>query len=140
MTTGQILFYSGIGLLVLTIVLAIIFAIKKPQYKPGNAAYTAANGSTQKLRNGYPTDPLTIRREPAQVVTLNTVLLSNETEKLIGTQTEQISSTEPIAGTEVLPEGQPQDLIEKTVPLQQELGTAILQENFDQNSEDYGDV
>lgn len=64
MTTGQIMFYGGAALLALTIVLAIIFIIVKPKYKPEDGAYASGDsGITQKLLNGYPTDRMTIRRE-----------------------------------------------------------------------------
>ena len=65
MTTGQVIFYSGVGLLIFTIVLGVAFWLKKPQYIPGNAAYDqGADKNTRKLRSGYPTDHLTVRREP----------------------------------------------------------------------------
>lgn len=57
MTTGEILFYGGVGLLGLTVLLAIIFIIVKPKYEPENGMYDGGDpGRTQKLRNGYPTD------------------------------------------------------------------------------------
>ena len=62
MTTGQLVFYSGVGLLALTILLAVVFAVKKPRYDPETAGLGPGSGSTRKLRSGYPTDPLTIRR------------------------------------------------------------------------------
>lgn len=71
MTTGQLLFYAGIALLALTVILAVIFLIKKPVYHPENAVYTGSTGQTQKLRNGYPTDRLTIRREQESIKHLN---------------------------------------------------------------------
>ena len=62
MTTGQLVFYSGAGLLVLTVLLAVFFAVKKPVYVPENAAYVSAGPQqTEPLRNGYPTDPVTRR-------------------------------------------------------------------------------
>lgn len=62
MTTGQMMFYSGAGLLVLTVLLAVFFAVKKPEYIPENAAHTPAGPQqTEPLRNGYPTDPVTRR-------------------------------------------------------------------------------
>ena len=63
MTTGQVLFYAGVGLLTVAIVLAVIFAVKKPEYHPENAAILPGDAHTTPLRNGYPTDPLTVRRE-----------------------------------------------------------------------------
>lgn len=64
MTTGQLTFYSGLALLGLTIITAILFLVKKPTYIPENAVYESAETSrTQQLRNGYPTERETIRRE-----------------------------------------------------------------------------
>ena len=36
---GVILLYSGAALLAATVILAIVFAVKKPQYRPEHAAY-----------------------------------------------------------------------------------------------------
>lgn len=63
MTTGQILFFSGIALLMISIGLTILFVVKKPQYHPENEAFVIDSSGTQKRVNGYPTDPLTIRRD-----------------------------------------------------------------------------
>ncbi len=111
MTTGQLVFYSGLVLLGLTIITAIIFVGKKPRYTPENAAYSETDGkNTQRLRNGYPTDRLTIRREQpvSSVETMpileETVLLKSEqgTEKL---PQQQSSGTVPLASeTEILPQ------------------------------------
>ena len=66
MTTGQLLFYGGAVLLGLTVLLAIIFIIKKPKYTPESAAYAEADpGRTNSLCNGYPTDRITVSRGPA---------------------------------------------------------------------------
>jgi len=90
MTTGQILFYSGIALLALTIILAIIFIIKKPKYTPESAAYdTSALERTQGLLNGYPTDRMTIRRDSPQQALL--ARDSEETEPLSDDATEQMT-------------------------------------------------
>ncbi|MBE6961245.1 MAG: hypothetical protein E7445_02180 [Ruminococcaceae bacterium] len=59
MTNGQLMFYAGIGLFGLTILLAIVFLIKKPKYRPENAS--VGGGQTIPLRNGYPTEPMTVR-------------------------------------------------------------------------------
>lgn len=107
MTTGQILFYSGVGLLGLTVVLAIIFAIKKPQYKPGNVVYSAADGNTQKLRNGYPTDPLTIRRKTGAA---GAGAGYEETERIAVEQTEKISDTGVSQETELI-DGQSTEML-----------------------------
>lgn len=66
MTPGSIVFYSGVGLMGLTLILGIVFFIKKPKYTPEKEVYNEqAVQATRRLRNGYPTDPLTVRREPA---------------------------------------------------------------------------
>lgn len=63
MTTGQLVFYSGVGLLALTVLLGVFFLVKKPKYIPEQAVYEpGAPQQTQKLRNGYPTDRETRRR------------------------------------------------------------------------------
>ena len=91
MTTGQLVFYSGVGLLALTLLLAVVFAVKKPRYDPEAAGLGGPGRSTQKLRSGYPTDPLTIRREPPAKA---------------GAETERL----PEAGTAVLPETETEPL------------------------------
>ena len=64
MTTGQLLFYGGVALLGLTVVLAIVFLIAKPKYKLEVEAHQGGDtGRTQPLLNGYPTDRMTVRRE-----------------------------------------------------------------------------
>ena len=63
MTTGQLVFYGGLALLGLTTIIAIVFLVKKPTYRPESPIYeTTAAGHTQPLRNGYPTEKETIRR------------------------------------------------------------------------------
>lgn len=63
MTTGHLVFYGGLALLGLTILAAIIFLVKKPIYHPEDPIYeTTGAGSTQHLRNGFPTEKETIRR------------------------------------------------------------------------------
>lgn len=120
MTTGQIVFFSGVTLLVLTIILAIIFIIRKPRYIPGNAIYGEADRDTQKLHNGYPTDRLTIRRESARSINPDTVVLSGGKARLAAEQTEKLM------GTAVLPEFETEKLQEGTTPLPD--GTAKLQQ------------
>ena len=94
MTFGQILFYSGIGLLGLTIILTIVFIIKKPKYTPESEAYSGLDeGQTQRLLNGYPTDPVTIRRDSSQEV----VRQSEETEIMTDKSTELVSETERLS-------------------------------------------
>lgn len=99
MTTGQIMFYSGAGLMALAVVLAIIFVVKKPQYKPDHAVYSAADSNTQRLRNGYPTDPLTIRRETGAA---GSGVRYEETERITAEQTEKNSDTALSQATEVI--------------------------------------
>lgn len=92
MTTGQLVFYAGIGLLGATVLLAVIFLIVRPKYKPENAVYTGGrtDGSTQRLRNGYPTERVTVRRDgPAKAEnglsgpqTEKTEILNEETDVL----------------------------------------------------------
>ena len=59
MTPGQYLFFGGLGLLALTLIMGVIFLIKKPKYEPEGAV---GAGGTEKLHSGYPTDRLTVRR------------------------------------------------------------------------------
>lgn len=94
MTPGNMLFISGAALLGLTVILAIIFLIKKPKYTPESAAYDdMAPGRTQRLLNGYPTDRMTIRRDSPRP------LDPEETELLLDDQTELVSGT-GASGTE----------------------------------------
>ena len=60
MTRGQMMFFSGVVLLIATITLAIIFLIKRPRYSPEQFTETG-DRTTTRLRNGYPTDKLTKR-------------------------------------------------------------------------------
>lgn len=104
----------------LTIILAIIFIIRKPKYIPGNAIYGEADRNTQKLHNGYPTDRLTIRRESACSINPDTVVLSGGKARLAAEQTEKLM------GTAVLPEFETEKLQEGTAPLPD--GTAKLRQ------------
>ena len=63
MTTGQIVFYAGVALLGLTVLLAIVFLIKKPVYRPETAAASGGDGATARLHNAYSTERVTIRRD-----------------------------------------------------------------------------
>ena len=108
MTTGEIIFYAGAALLVLTIILAVVFAIKKPQYKPENAAYIVSDAGTQRLRNGYPTDRLTVRAETKSELVSQTALLDERTEIL--------PQTDVLPQTALLEEPTP----DGTVPLSEE--------------------
>lgn len=121
MTTGQMLFVSGIVLLVFTIILGIIFWIKKPQYRPENVVYSGGDErNTQKLRNGYPTDPLTIRRESKQ-----TAVRGEETELLSESQTDVIPATDMLQDAEPLDKQRAGQAGVGTVPQSEE--TMLLQ-------------
>ena len=96
MTTGQLLFYSGLGLLGMTILLAIVFAIKRPVYSPENAV--DFEEKTEPLRNGYPTDRLLeVDNRPPEDTTLGTVLMQTE---IMEEETELLNETEKL--TELL--------------------------------------
>lgn len=102
MSTGQLVFFSGVGLLGFTMILGIIFLVKRPQYIPESVAYASSSDqSTRKLRSGYPTDRLTIRREPEQRNMEGTIPLPQNTARL---ETEQAVSP---AGTVVLQSTEP---------------------------------
>ena len=91
MSTGGLIFISGIILLVLTIILAVIFWLKKPQYIPENKAVIGPKDKwTQRLRNGYPTDPLTQRREQPRPQS-GAVRFSDQTEILTSTEKLEMS-------------------------------------------------
>lgn len=115
MTTGMLLFYGGLALLVLTIILAIVFALRPPKYIPENAAIIGPGDlNTQPLKNAYPTNRLTVRREstssPAQPhpapPDLETALLApTEDTALLDTPTELLpQQVEGLDGpTQLLP-------------------------------------
>ena len=98
MTTGQLVFYSGILLLCLTLIIAIIFILKKPNYTPENAGYRTAK--TSQIPNSYPTERQTIRRgeqikssPPTQLE--ETEKMENETAAIFqGGETEILPPTE----------------------------------------------
>ena len=99
MTTGQLLFYGGAALLGLTVLLAIIFIIKKPKYTPETAAYSGADpGRTSSFLNGYPTDPMTVRGGTVQPAAAGTVRQPQETELFTGPFAE--TRIDPQPGTE----------------------------------------
>ncbi len=116
MTTGMLLFYGGLALLVLTIILAVVFALCPPKYIPENAAIAGPGDSqTQPLKNAYPTNRLTVRRgsasaptEPIPASSDPQTALLNPTEDtaLLDTPTELLPQSEETAGgmTELLPE------------------------------------
>ena len=83
MFTGQLAFYSGVALLFFTIILGIIFWVKKPQYIPENATYDGGTDrNTRKLRSGYPTDRLTVQKEEKQAVARGAAVIQEGTERL----------------------------------------------------------
>lgn len=100
MSAGQIVFMIGIGLLALTIILAIIFHLKEPQYIPGSAAYkNTGRTPTQKPQSSYFAGGSAIHREPEEQAAPETVILDEEGERLTGGQTELLPAIEPMAET-----------------------------------------
>lgn len=103
MTIGQLLFYGGAALLGLTVLLAIIFIVKKPKYTPESAASAGTDpGRTQNLRNGYPTDRMTGSGAPVQPAATETIRQSQETVLLPETLTELLPDTKRSPETEVM--------------------------------------
>ena len=85
MTLGQMIFYGGFALGGITVLLAIVFLIVKPKYKPQNASYAGAAGATQRLRNGYPTEHVPTSYPPSAgsgAAYRPTEYIPEETEKL----------------------------------------------------------
>lgn len=113
MSTGTIFYYSGLGLLALTVLLAILFIVKKPKYTPERAAYSGADSDTQKLRNGYPTDRITKRAEKSGAVSATEPL--RETQPLESDATELLDQTEALIADETEPLTELLD--DSTVPL-----------------------
>lgn len=102
MTKGQLMFYGGIALLLFTVILAIVFFIKKPVYRPESGAIRPPEDTdTQRLRNGFPTSPITVRRDSVSDQQLNeTQPLSEEMEPASRTEYLQEGTSQ----TEYLPE------------------------------------
>ncbi len=99
MTTGQLIFYSGLALLCLTVLTAIVFIVKRPKYRPENAVYESAEaGQTQRLRNGYPTERQTIRRDKSAEVPEPTELIKTGKQETAGFF--QVEQTEILPPTE----------------------------------------
>ena len=67
MSQGEIVFYSGVALFICTIIVAILFTIKKPEYKPENEIYKMNDARTETLLNSYPTYQLTVRKNKEKV-------------------------------------------------------------------------
>lgn len=83
MTMGQLMFGGGAALLVIAIVLAIIFARKRPQYEPEGVMREVQPDSTQRLRNAYPTEEVTAQEtELLDDAASATEILPEETEYL----------------------------------------------------------
>ena len=114
MSTGQLVFYGGAALLAVTILLAVVFLIRKPVYTPEKAVYDgAAQNRTQPFRSGYPTDPLTVRRDTPEKKAEETLPLAEETVPLTQETPPLRDETVPLA-EETVP------LTEETVPLTEE--------------------
>ena len=109
------MFYAGVALLSVTVILAIVFLIKKPKYTPESTIYSSPDYATRGFRSGYPTDRMTIRRDshskgtellevsPVNNNAKQTELLKKQTE-LLGKQTELLNNeTEPLCGQDTLP-------------------------------------
>lgn len=128
MTTGQLVFYAGVGLFILTVVLAVWFWIKKPEYDPGGAAYMDGAAATQRLRSGYPTDRLTIRCQTAETCSLDTAALEEDHQKKSEDQTELLSETAASQGTERLSESSTERSENRTGLLTSETETLPLSE------------
>lgn len=123
MSTGQLVFYSGVSFLVFTIILGIVFWIKKPQYTPENAGYEGCTDkNTRKLHSGYPTNRLTIRREPEQPIQTETAVLQNNTAPIETKLGDIHADTAVLAGAGAHQEQQTAQLKIGTVPLDERTG------------------
>ena len=121
------MFYAGVALLAATAVVGVVFLIRRPVYRPEDAAAILDDGRTQPLHNAYPTDPLTVRQTAhgQMVNTGKTVILEEETEGTALLQEEAAEETEilpqPGEATVPLTAEQPGEatvpLAEATVPL-----------------------
>ena len=121
MSTGQLVFYGGAALLAVTILLAVVFLIRKPVYTPEKAVYDgAAQNRTQPFRSGYPTDPLTVRRDTPEKKVEETLPLAEETIPLTQETPPLRDETVPLAAEAVLPVQETMPLTEETVPLTEE--------------------
>lgn len=130
MSTGQLVFYSGVFLLAFTIILGIVFWLKKPQYTPENAAYEGGTDkNTRKLRSGYPTDRLTIRREPEQPIMSGTAVLQENTAQLETDQGDTLPDTAVLPSGKLSKVRRTEKLSVGTVPLAD--GTAPLTHDED---------
>ena len=99
LTRGEIVFYAGVALLVVTVLLGIIFLIKKPRYIP--SAYQGGPEEEARLRNAYPTVRLTKRYPHSQEMSrLQPTELVTDTGQI--PDTELIQETDSIPPTEVI--------------------------------------
>lgn len=118
MSTGQLVFYGGAALLAVTILLAVVFLIRKPVYTPEKAVYDgAAQNRTQPFRSGYPTDPLTVRRDTPEKKAEETLPLAEETVPLTQETPPLRDETVPLAEETVPLTEETMPLTEETVPL-----------------------
>ena len=121
MSTGQLVFYGGAALLAVTILLAVVFLIRKPVYTPEKAVYDgAAQNRTQPFRSGYPTDPLTVRRDTPEKKAEETLPLAEETVPLTQETPPLRDETVPLAAEAVLPVQETVLPVQETVPLTEE--------------------
>lgn len=121
MSTGQLIFYSGVGLLVLTIALGIVFWLRRPQYIPENADHDEdPSKNTRKLRSGYPTNRLTVRREPKHPIISETAVLHESTAQLGAVQGDTPPDTEVLSDAELLQAQQTEKFAVETAPLADE--------------------
>lgn len=95
MTIGKLVFCSGVALLIATILLIVVFVIKKPKYIP-DALRLDDKGKTETLLNGYPTDRLTRRYKTVNSVTTTQVKRSTGDNETLGVGNSLIESTEPL--------------------------------------------
>lgn len=59
MSTGTIIYYSGFALLAITVLLAIVFVVKKSTYTPENARFLDSDDGYRSLSRGDSTLPVT---------------------------------------------------------------------------------
>ena len=120
MTTGEMVFYAGVALLGLTVLVGLIFFIRRPVYRPEDAAALPEDGRTAPLRSAYPTDPLTVRRETPAVEKEETLPRDEGTLPLVEETLPLDEGTLPLTEETVpLAEGTV-PLAESTLPLAEE--------------------
>ena len=127
MTTGELVFSSGVGLLLFTLVLAVIFAIKRPRYMPEELSHEQnPPGNTQKLRSGFPTEAVTRERagKTEKIIEQGTIPLQQDTIPLQQDTIPLQQDTVPLEQDTVPLEQGTVPLEQGTVPLEQ--GTVPL--------------